>query len=144
MTTADTGAPASTGSRRSPSFIPIILLTVIAVAAGAGAMYFIQVYKPQQETVKQTSARLLHMTGIDRPVTNKLASNLTDEDGDLVADAPKDAALLVDPEKLTFCFIASEEPSEYAQQWKPFCDHLAKATGKPVEYVEFTSSDEQL
>src|SRR5437764_386959 len=93
-------------SRRSPSFIPIILLTVIAVAAGAAATYFINIYKPEKDTLDATSKRLLHMTGIDRPVTNKLASNFTDEDNDLVADPPKDPSQLIDPPKLTFCYIA--------------------------------------
>jgi phosphonate transport system substrate-binding protein len=141
MTTADTS---SQTSRRSPSFIPIILLTVIAVAAGATAMYFITVYKPKQESVQQSSKLLLHMTGMDRPVQNKLADGFTDADEDLVADAPTDPARLVDPEKLTFCYVASEEPSDYANQWKSFCDHLSKVTGKQVEYVEFKNSEDQL
>src|SRR5215203_2199084 len=140
MTTEITSPP----SRRSPSFIPIILLTVIAVAVGAAAMYFITIYKPEKDTIEQTRARLMHMTGMDRPVTNKLAATFADEDGDLVADPPKDAAQLVDPPTITFCFIASEEPSDYASQWKPFCDHLSKVTGKPVEYVEFKNSEDQL
>lgn len=144
MTTEMSSPPSPPPSRRSPSFIPIILLTVIAVAAGAAAMYFITIYKPQRDTLDQTSKRLLHMTGMDRPVTNKLASNFADEDGDLVADAPKDASQQIDPPKLTFCYIASEEPSEYASQWKAFCDHLAKVTGKTVEYVEFKNSEDQL
>lgn len=131
-------------SRRSPSFIPIILLTVIAVATGAAAMYFITIYKPQQDSVKQTSERLLHMTGMDRPVTNKLADGFVDADGDMIADAPSDPSKLIDPPTLTFCFIASDEASDYAKQWKAFCDHLAKVTGKPVEYVEFKNSEDQL
>src|SRR5215207_5951419 len=105
MTTEITSPP----SRRSPSFIPIILLTVIAVAVGASAMYFITIYKPEKDTIEQTRARLMHMTGMDRPVTNKLSTNFTDADGDLVADAPKDASQLIDPPSLTFCYIASEE-----------------------------------
>jgi phosphonate transport system substrate-binding protein len=119
-------------------------LTVIAVAVGAAAMYFITIYKPQQDTVRQTSQRLLHMTGIDRPVRNKLADGFTDDDGDLVADAPKDPAKLIDPDKLTFCYVASEEPSDYANQWKSFCEHLSKVTGKPVEYVQLQNSEDQL
>ena len=140
MTTEMSSPP----SRRSPSFIPIILLTVLAVAVGAAAMYFINIYLPQKQALEGTRTRLMHMTGMDRPVTNKLAATFTDEDGDLVADAPKDAALLMDPEKLTFCYIASEEHSNYADQWKSFCEHLSKVTGKPVEYVEFKNSEDQL
>ncbi|MBC8105021.1 MAG: phosphate/phosphite/phosphonate ABC transporter substrate-binding protein [Anaerolineae bacterium] len=144
MTTEMSSPVSPQPSRRSPSFIPIILLTVIAVAAGAAAMYFIKIYKPEKDSIEQTRARLMHMTGMDRPVKNKLAATFADEDADLVADPPKDASQLVDPPKLVFCFVASEEPSEYATQWKPFCDHLSKMTGKPVEYVEFKNSEEQL
>ncbi|CAN5375810.1 phosphate/phosphite/phosphonate ABC transporter substrate-binding protein [soil metagenome] len=131
-------------SRRSPSFIPVILLTVIAVAVGAAAMYFITIYKPKEATLEGTRARLMHMTGMDRPVTNKLSASFADEDADLVADAPKDAAMLIDPPKLVFCYIASEEHNEYADQWKPFCEHLSKVTGKPVEYLELKNSEDQL
>ena len=144
MTTEMSSPPSPPPSRRSPSFIPIVLLTVIAVATGAAAMYFITIYKPEKDTLEQTRARLMHMTGMDRPVTNKLAATFTDEDADLVADPPKDASQLVDPPKLTFCYIATEEHSEYADQWKPFCEHLSKITGKPVEYIEMKNSEEQL
>jgi hypothetical protein len=64
-TSSDSIRPAP--SRRSPSFIPTILLTVVAVAAGAAAMWFVTIYKPQAQTEEQTRQRLMHMTGMDRP-----------------------------------------------------------------------------
>jgi len=141
-TSSDSIRPAP--SRRSPSFIPTILLTVVAVAAGAAAMWFVTIYKPQAQTEEQTRQRLMHMTGMDRPVTNKLAEQFADADGDMIADPPSDASKLIDPPKLVFSYVAVEDPSEYEKQWKPFCDHLSKVTGKPVEYLPAKSSDEQL
>src|SRR5690348_6467815 len=138
------GMTQPTASRRSPSFIPTILLTVIAVAAGAAAMWFVTIYKPRVDTEEQTRQRLMHMTGMDRPVTNKLAEQFTDADGDMVADPPTDPSKLIDPPKLVFCYVAVEDPSDYEKQWKPFCDHLSKVTGKPVEYLQVKNSDDQL
>jgi phosphonate transport system substrate-binding protein len=144
MTTDTSGTSQPVASRRSPSFIPTILLVIVAIAAGAAAMWFLTIHKPQVETEEGTRQRLMHMTGMDRPVTNKLSDQFADADGDMVADAPTDASKLVDPPKLVFCYVAVEDPSEHEKQWKPFCDHLSKVTGKPVEYLPVKSSDEQL
>jgi len=116
----------------------------VAIAAGAAAMWFVTIHRPQMETEERTREKFMHMVGMDRPVTNKLAEGFTDADGDMIADRPADASKLIDPPKLTFCYVAVEDPAEYEKQWKPFCDHLSKVTGKPVEYLAVKSSDEQL
>src|SRR4051812_11049427 len=118
--------PSSPGNRRNGSFVPIILLTIVAVAAGAAAMWFVTVYRPQQAAQQDSAQRSLRMSGLDSPVVNKLDSQFADDDNDDVADPPKDSKLLIDPPKLVFCYIASEDPTDYAQQWKPFCEHLSK------------------
>jgi phosphonate transport system substrate-binding protein len=74
----------------------------------------------------------------------KLADNFTDADHDLVADPPSDPKQLIDPPTLTFCYVADDEPEKIRDEWKPFCDHLSKVTGKPVEYLLFKTIDEQL
>jgi phosphonate transport system substrate-binding protein len=95
----------------------------------------------EQETRKQ----LLTAIGLNRPVTNGLDSNFTDADGDLVADAPKDAKDEVDPPTLMFCYVAAEEKGEeFKAAWSDFMKHLSDATGKPVEYLMLGSEREQL
>jgi phosphonate transport system substrate-binding protein len=129
---------------RVGSLVPAILLTVFAVAAGATAMWFFTIRNPVRATEEETRARLMHMTGLARPVSNRLNERFTDSDGDMVADPPSDPAKLVDPPTLTFCYVAVEEPAEYERQWQPFCDHLSKVTGKPVRYLPLKSSEDQL
>jgi phosphonate transport system substrate-binding protein len=126
------------------SLIPTILLTVAAVAIGAGAMYVITVRNPVIETEEQTRARFMTMTGLDRPVHNRLAERFRDLDSDSVADTPTNPAEQVDPPKLLFCYVAQEDPTEYEKLWRPFTDHLSKVTGRPVEYLPLHSSDDQL
>lgn len=63
-----------------------------------------------------------------------------DEDGDLVADAPKDAAKLKDPSTLVFTYTPVEDPAVYENILKPFTDYLSKVTGKRVVYYQVQSN----
>jgi phosphonate transport system substrate-binding protein len=82
--------------------------------------------------------------GIATPIQNRLADRYEDADGDLVADPPKNAKDVLDPDVLTFSFVAGEHAEEEGKDWKTFCDELGKATGKQVKYVPFAKTDEQL
>jgi phosphonate transport system substrate-binding protein len=67
-----------------------------------------------------------------------------DEDGDLVADAPKDPAKLRDPSTLVFAYTPVEDPAIYANLLKPFVDHLTACTGKRVLYYSVQSNAAQV
>jgi phosphonate transport system substrate-binding protein len=55
-----------------------------------------------------------------------LDARYTDADGDMVADAPKDAKLWVDPAVLIFAYTPVEDPSVYAKVWDGFLRHLER------------------
>ncbi len=57
-----------------------------------------------------------------------------DEDGDLLADIPKDAATRLDPGTLIFSYTAVEDPSVYENVFKELMDHIAKRTGRQVKW----------
>ena len=57
-----------------------------------------------------------------------------DENGDLVADAPKDPGKWKDPSTLVFAYTPVEDPAVYANIFRPFTDYLAQCTGKRVVY----------
>jgi len=57
-----------------------------------------------------------------------------DEDGDLLADTPKDAGTWLEPETLVFSYTAVEDPSVYENVFKDLMDHIAKKTGKQVKW----------
>ncbi|MGH7176772.1 MAG: phosphate/phosphite/phosphonate ABC transporter substrate-binding protein [Tepidisphaeraceae bacterium] len=129
------------------SIVPMVLLTVVAVALGAGATLLIGDrirQHSERESAEQAKQRLLFMTGMDRPVTNKLDPRYTDADGDLLADCPADVSKCVDPKKIVFSYVAQEDTSEYQKDWQPFLDYLSKKTGKPVEYLPVKTAEEEL
>ena len=57
-----------------------------------------------------------------------------DEDGDLVADAPKDKSKWLDPDTLVFSYTPVEDPSVYENVFTEFMDYLAQKTGKKVRW----------
>jgi phosphonate transport system substrate-binding protein len=63
-----------------------------------------------------------------------------DEDGDLVADAPKDQKKWRDPTTLVFAYTPVEDPALYQNIFKPFTDYLAQCTGKRVVYYPVQSN----
>jgi len=67
-----------------------------------------------------------------------------DRDGDLVADPPTDPAKAVDPATLIFAYTPVEDPAVYRQVWKEFLDHLAKVTGKRVQFFPVQSNAAQI
>jgi phosphonate transport system substrate-binding protein len=74
----------------------------------------------------------------------KLDARFTDANGDFVADAPTDPSKLLDPDTLIFAYTPVEDPAVYAQVWQGFLDHLAKVTGKKVQFFPVQSNAAQL
>lgn len=74
----------------------------------------------------------------------QLDSRYQDNDGDLIADIPKDPASQVDPSTLIFAYTPVEDPSVYVDVWKEFIDHLSEVTGKPVQFFPVQSNAAQI
>jgi phosphonate transport system substrate-binding protein len=67
-----------------------------------------------------------------------------DRNGDLVADAPTDAAKLVNPSTLIFSYTPVEDPAVYQKAWDGFLKHLEKVTGKKVVFFPVQSNAAQI
>ena len=63
-----------------------------------------------------------------------------DEDGDLLADTPKDPKRQKDPETLFFTNSPLDDPAVFNKLMQPFVDHLAKCTARRVRYYDVFSS----
>ena len=63
-----------------------------------------------------------------------------DENGDMVADTPKDPKRLKTPGTLVFTYTPVEDPAVYEKIFKPFTDHLAQCTGKRVVFYQVQSN----
>jgi phosphonate transport system substrate-binding protein len=73
-----------------------------------------------------------------------LDARFKDADNDLVADAPTDPKQWVDPATLVFAYTPVEDPAVYAKVWQEFLDHLAKETGKKVQFYPVQSNAAQI
>jgi phosphonate transport system substrate-binding protein len=80
-----------------------------------------------------------------------LVAEFADSDGDLVADSPSDVTQCIAPAQLVFSYIAEGEgtDSEKAEHehgliWNELVAALAKRAGCPVEYRQFSQTDDQL
>ncbi len=67
-----------------------------------------------------------------------------DANNDMVADAPTDPARLRDPSTLVFAYTPVEDPALYAQQFRPFLEHLTSCTGRRAVYFQVTSNAAQV
>ncbi|OYX15555.1 MAG: phosphonate ABC transporter substrate-binding protein [Rhizobiales bacterium 32-66-8] len=74
----------------------------------------------------------------------KLDPRFTDANGDMVADVPSDPSKQIDPDTLIFSYTPVEDPAVYAKVWQEFTDHLAKVTGKKVQFFPVQSNAAQL
>ena len=63
-----------------------------------------------------------------------------DENGDLVADTPKDAKKLKTPNTIVFTYTPVEDPAVYEKVFKPFTDHLAQCMTKKVVFYQVQSN----
>jgi phosphonate transport system substrate-binding protein len=63
-----------------------------------------------------------------------------DENGDLVADTPKDPKKLKNPGTLVFTYTPVEDPAVYEKIFKPFTDYLGQCTGKRVVFYQVQSN----
>ena len=73
-----------------------------------------------------------------------LDARYCDRDGDLVADTPTNARELTDPSTLIFAYTPVEDPAVYRAVWQPFMDHLARETGKRVQFFAVQSNAAQI
>jgi len=74
----------------------------------------------------------------------QLDTRYCDEDGDLVADLPKDPKKWRDPSTLVFAYTPVEDPAIYQNIFKPFTDYLARCTGKRVVYYPVQSNSAEI
>ncbi|MBC9207102.1 phosphate/phosphite/phosphonate ABC transporter substrate-binding protein [Roseomonas aerophila] len=78
------------------------------------------------------------------PAATSLDSRYTDRGGDMVADTPQDASQQVDPSTLIFAYTPVEDPAVYRKVWDGFLAHLAKETGKRVQFFAVQNNAAQI
>jgi phosphonate transport system substrate-binding protein len=105
----------------------------LVVVGAAAAWVYYREWKnvPEVDYLGEIGSSLRRFSG----EMTVLDPSLQDADGDLVADPPKDPAKQIDPAVLVFAPLPSPG-GETAAAWDEFKAHLAKVTGKTVEYQD--------
>ncbi|EFH10349.1 phosphate/phosphite/phosphonate ABC transporter substrate-binding protein [Teichococcus cervicalis] len=78
------------------------------------------------------------------PAATSLDGRYTDRGGDMVADTPQDTRQQVDPSTLIFAYTPVEDPAVYRKVWDGFLVHLAKETGKRVQFFAVQNNAAQI
>lgn len=130
-------------ARRANAMV-MLLLVMLLLAVGIAAILFSRIRAEQRATTDEKAVLVQEMTGLSRPIQNKLDPAYTDANGDLLADAPGDGSKQRDPAQLVFSYVASEQNADAEKIFKPLMDSIAAATGKTIVYLPVTDSDAQL
>jgi len=120
--------PASSGKKTNPLGGPVLFVILLLLVAGGvlGYVYY------TNRTPEDPEGMMGFRAGVEQQqALMKLREVYSDLDGDLLADRPADN--LLNPEVLVFSEIATADFDKDETKWKPFLDHLAKATGKQVK-----------
>ena len=78
--------------------------------------------------------------GDDCKQRGELDTPYCDENGDLLADTPRDAKRQKDPNPLFFTNSPLEDPAVFKELMRPFVEHLARCTGREVRFYDVYSS----
>jgi phosphonate transport system substrate-binding protein len=136
---SDTAAP----ERHSFSFGRVLILAVPIALILWGAFKIYGGSAQQEAEAKGQRNAIAGLLG-EQDKADTLAADFKDADGDMLADAPTDAAKLLDPEEISFSYVASSETEGEENAWKELLDAVAKSTGKKVTLVTYTDTGEQM
>ncbi|MCE9562214.1 MAG: phosphate/phosphite/phosphonate ABC transporter substrate-binding protein [Planctomycetes bacterium] len=114
----------------------IALIVLLMVGAGGWYAYVSSTAMPTPPDELQ--GLKTYITNLAK--TQKLADGFTDENGDLVADPPKDPAKFLKVDEISFSLVGGEKPETAQGEWQDFMDALAKGTGKKVKYLTEANS----
>jgi phosphonate transport system substrate-binding protein len=127
---------------RSFSIGRVLMLVIpLAIVVWGAKIYSSNLEQTAQADLEKTIAwRLLG----EQDAAGTLDNAYADADGDLVADAPADAAKLIDPEEIHFSYVASSESENEEETWKEFKEALEKRLERPVKLDSFADANEQM
>jgi phosphonate transport system substrate-binding protein len=129
---------AETEKARPAINVPRLVVTILVIFAAAAGAYWYGV-----QSVKPPAVPGLWALGLDQPSANRLDEQFQDEDGNLIADPPKDSNQWLDPETLRFSYLAANQ-EHYAQVMASLLEYLSEQCGRPVVFAPQESPDDQL
>jgi phosphonate transport system substrate-binding protein len=126
------GNPPATDKKPNGSPVAGLVVPGLLILA-AGAVFAVFYLLNQKQPPIDPHAQLLGFVVAAEKYATLDAARYKDENKDLIADTPADAA---DPAELFFCEIPGPNPDKDEETWKAFLAHMEKATGKPCKYLK--------
>ncbi len=128
---------------RTVHMVSLLMMVMVMLAAcGGGPAAAPAAEAPAAPAAPATEAPAVSTGECPRPP--EMDARFCDEDGDLVADPPKNPAEFVNPDTLIFSYTPVEDPAVYREAWADFLTHLENVTGKKVEFFAVDSNAAQL
>ncbi|MBY0588194.1 phosphate/phosphite/phosphonate ABC transporter substrate-binding protein [bacterium] len=137
--------PVSDGVSVRPAFRWTIIGSTFLIGLGMflGIVSYWYLLDAQSVADKQ---RVLYerIFGKSQPVSNRLAAGFLDANADQVADAPVDEKDWIDPEAITFSYVAGKDNAQQEQVWKSLLEQLAEKLGRPSKYLVFEKFEDEV
>jgi len=121
-----------------------ILAVLLLAAIAAASAYYVLIQTPLQARLNDANNMVMRLSGLQNPAPHRLDPRYGEANAELLASTPTDPAKQIDPPKLMFSYIPADDSADYKTAFAELMDHISKATGKPVEYFEAATTDEQL
>jgi phosphonate transport system substrate-binding protein len=118
-----------------------MIVLPVAIVGFAAYLWSMTLVPAAQE--EMTTDVLARMFTSNAALTTQSMS-FPDQDGDMIADPPTDESKLIDPQVLSFSYVASQEESAPEEAWTELLKAIAEKTGREVKYVKYENVDEQL
>jgi phosphonate transport system substrate-binding protein len=133
-------APAPQNHGFSFGRVLMLAIPLALVVWGANKIYSNNVQQEADVRGQRTTLTGLFGGPIEAMTLDK---KYKDADGDMLADAPADADRL-DPEELSFSYVATSADDDAEETWKEVIAALEKNTGKKVNLVSYADTAEQM
>jgi phosphonate transport system substrate-binding protein len=123
------------GANLARAGLYLALIAAIAVVSYAG-------YRASQEksALRDRQDELVSTHGLAARTAKHLAPEYTDSTGRLLADPPKDADKLLDPDALVVAHYQDAAAAKQAVDWEQFRTFLTQATGKKTIEQEYQNT----
>ena len=132
--TPESAAPVPPAPRQKGGSGAWLLLLILLFSVSTAAYAYFAIWLPANKPVNFPQILRLGLQ-----TAEKLDERFVDENGDLLADTPKEAKELLDPEVIQFATL-DRDLDKANDNWKEFFAHFQKVTGKKIELVETPST----
>ena len=119
-----------------------LLLCLAVVVVYASTQYWR--LRQANNAQKQNEADVVRATGLIDITPKKLAAGYADDDGSMLAAAPKESAKWIDPAKLVIAHLKDSDADSPDVDWAKFDEHLSQVTGKPVSDLEVENGPSEI